>query len=75
MAILLLKFLGSLQAQHPVAIEKVKDKGTMIPNTTSHQPSCVDMSHIAVNEICILGSRCGDLSLALSYFPRTTCAC
>jgi len=52
------------------AIEKVKAEGTIILKTTSHQPSCVEMSRIAVNEICVLGSRCGDLSLALSFLQK-----
>lgn len=52
------------------AINYVKAEGTIIVKTTSHQPSCVNLAQITVKEICVLGSRCGDLDLALSFLKE-----
>lgn len=52
------------------AIDYTKAEGTIIAKTTSHLPSSVDLSKIVVKEICILGSRCGDMDLALSFLQE-----
>lgn len=49
------------------ALDYVKAKGTIIAKTTSHLPSSINLAKIVVNEICILGSRCGDMDRALSF--------
>ncbi|MFW5936909.1 MAG: MDR/zinc-dependent alcohol dehydrogenase-like family protein [Desulfosalsimonas sp.] len=52
------------------ALELVRPEGTVIVKTTSHSPSEIDLSAIAVNEIQLLGSRCGDMDLALRFLAN-----
>lgn len=49
------------------ALELVRPEGTVIVKTTSRSPSQIDLSAVAVNEIHLLGSRCGDMDLALGF--------
>ena len=50
-----------------VAMDLAAPEGTVVVKTTSIQASTVDLSRIVVNELKIVGSRCGDLALALSF--------
>lgn len=52
------------------AIELTRPEGTVVLKTTSHLPSRLDLSRVVVNEVCILGSRCGSLALALDRLAR-----
>ncbi len=51
-------------------LELVRPEGTIILKTTSHKPSEIDLSAVAVNEIHLLGSRCGDIDLALGFLAN-----
>ncbi len=42
-----------------------KPRGTLILKSTCHEPVKVDTSKVVVNEIRVVGSRCGDFPLAL----------
>ncbi|MCF8036718.1 MAG: alcohol dehydrogenase catalytic domain-containing protein [Desulfobacteraceae bacterium] len=52
------------------ALELVRPEGTVIVKTTSHSPTQIDLSAVAVNEIHLLGSRCGDIDLALQFLAN-----
>jgi threonine dehydrogenase-like Zn-dependent dehydrogenase len=52
------------------ALELVRAEGTVVIKTTSHQSSHLDMARVVVNEICLLGSRCGDLGLAVHFLAH-----
>jgi len=49
------------------ALSLVRPEGTIVVKTTSHEPSKIDLARVVVDEINILGSRCGDLALALDF--------
>lgn len=49
------------------ALSLVRPKGTIVAKTTSHERSEIDLAALVVHEITVLGSRCGDLSLAIAY--------
>ncbi|MCF8110655.1 MAG: alcohol dehydrogenase catalytic domain-containing protein [Desulfobacteraceae bacterium] len=52
------------------ALAMVRAEGTVIAKTTSHRRSQIDLCEVVVNEIHILGSRCGDINLALRYLEN-----
>ncbi len=52
------------------AMNFVRPEGTIVVKTTSHNPSSIDLAKIVVDEISIVGSRCGDISYALSVLER-----
>ncbi|MCF8038730.1 MAG: alcohol dehydrogenase catalytic domain-containing protein [Desulfohalobiaceae bacterium] len=52
------------------ALDYVRPEGTIAIKTTSHARTELDLARITVNEINMLGSRCGDLDLALSFLER-----
>ncbi|MEW6128408.1 MAG: alcohol dehydrogenase catalytic domain-containing protein [Acidobacteriota bacterium] len=49
----------------PFAIQIVKPKGTIVLKSTHHQKTTIDMSAVVVNEIKIIGSRCGRFQKAI----------
>lgn len=49
------------------AMALVKSRGTIVMKTTIRQAASVDITALAVREITMLGSRCGDLDMALSF--------
>lgn len=49
------------------ALELVRPEGTIVAKTTSHEPSRLDLARLVVNEINLVGSRCGNIGLALDY--------
>ena len=49
------------------AMALVKPKGTIVMKTTIRQAASVDITSLAVREITLIGSRCGDLDMALSF--------
>ncbi len=49
----------------PEAIRRVRPKGTIILKTTVAAPHNLDLSPIVINEIALLGSRCGRFAPAL----------
>lgn len=52
------------------ALNMVRPKGTIALKTTSHDLSQVDISRMVVNEITLVGSRCGDTLMALDFLKR-----
>ncbi len=53
-----------------LALELIKPEGTIVVKTTSHQPTQLHFAPIVVKEVNIIGSRCGDLSLSLSFLKN-----
>jgi len=52
------------------ALELVRPEGTIVAKTTSHEPSELDLARLVVNEVNLLGSRCGNIGLALDYLKN-----
>lgn len=52
------------------ALELIRPEGTIVVKTTSNKPSSIQMSRIVVNEIKLVGSRCGDFGLALAFLEN-----
>ncbi|MCF8107056.1 MAG: alcohol dehydrogenase catalytic domain-containing protein [Desulfohalobiaceae bacterium] len=52
------------------ALDLVRPEGTIVIKSTSHKNSELDLARITVNEISLVGSRCGDLDLALSFLEK-----
>ncbi len=49
------------------ALQYVRPEGTLVLKTTSHKPTEMDIAQVVVDEINIIGSRCGDMDLGLRY--------
>lgn len=49
----------------PLALSLVTPQGTIILKSTHHAPASLDLSQLVVNEVKILGSRCGRFQPAL----------
>ena len=49
------------------AIHLVRPKGTVVIKTTSFEKSVIDFSPVVVNELNLIGSRCGDIAQALNF--------
>ena len=47
------------------ALKLVRPRGTVVLKSTVAEPAAVDLSPAVVNEVTILGSRCGDFGAAL----------
>ncbi len=47
------------------ALALVRPEGIVVAKTTSRNPSRLDLAKLVVDEITLMGSRCGDQSLAL----------
>jgi threonine dehydrogenase-like Zn-dependent dehydrogenase len=47
------------------AVQLVGPEGTVVVKTTSHQPSEMNLAAVVVNEITLVGSRCGDIGFAV----------
>lgn len=52
------------------AIKLVRPRGTILMKTTCKDASGIDMTPIVVNEISLIGSRCGPFDLALDALAR-----
>jgi threonine dehydrogenase-like Zn-dependent dehydrogenase len=52
------------------ALQLVRPRGTIVMKTTTHAPSAADLSALVVNEITMLGSRCGSFGDALNALAR-----
>lgn len=50
-----------------LALGLVRPEGTIVAKTTSHLPTALNLAALVVNEVSLIGSRCGDLGLALDY--------
>ena len=49
------------------AVKLVKPGGIIAVKTTSHQMSKINLAEIVVNEITLVGSRCGDIEFAVKW--------
>ncbi|KMY68859.1 dehydrogenase [Desulfocarbo indianensis] len=52
------------------ALSLVRPEGVIVAKTTSHEPSRLDLARLVVDEITLLGSRCGDMRLALHFLAE-----
>ncbi|MFP4586985.1 MAG: MDR/zinc-dependent alcohol dehydrogenase-like family protein [Desulfohalobiaceae bacterium] len=52
------------------ALELVRPQGMIAIKTTCRQETSLDLSQVVVNELQLLGSRCGDLALALDFLAK-----
>ena len=53
-----------------LALELVRSEGVVVAKTTSRNPSRLDLARLVVEEITLLGSRCGNQSLAMERLAR-----
>lgn len=49
------------------ALALTRPRGTIVAKTTSRLPSTLNMARLVVDEITLLGSRCGNLAQALAF--------
>ncbi len=49
------------------ALELIRPEGTIVAKSTLHKPFPIHMARMVVNEIHLVGSRCGDFNLALAF--------
>lgn len=52
------------------ALPFVRPEGTLVAKTTSHLPSQIHLAKIVVDEIRLIGSRCGDFDPALAFLKN-----
>jgi Threonine dehydrogenase and related Zn-dependent dehydrogenases len=52
------------------ALDRVKAGGRVVLKSTTAERSIVDVSRIVVNEITLIGSRCGDFDVALGLLEK-----
>jgi len=52
------------------AIEMTRPRGTVVLKTTHHGATTVEMSPVVVNELTIIGSRCGRFETAIEFLLR-----
>ncbi len=53
-----------------LALSLTRPRGTLVLKTTVAGPSSVDLSPVVVNELRVVGSRCGDLRRAIGALAR-----
>ena len=49
------------------ALDLVRPEGTVVLKTTTFAPASLNMARVVVDEISLVGSRCGDFRLAATY--------
>jgi threonine dehydrogenase-like Zn-dependent dehydrogenase len=49
------------------ALDLVRPEGTVVLKTTTFAPTPVNMARVVVDEVTLVGSRCGDFKLACAY--------
>lgn len=52
------------------ALGLLRPRGVLVLKTTSHEPVALDLAKVVVDEITVMGSRCGDLGLALDFLAQ-----
>lgn len=52
------------------AIHLVRPEGAVVIKTTSLEKSEIDLATVVVNELRLMGSRCGDIGQALDFLER-----
>jgi alcohol dehydrogenase len=53
-----------------MAISLVRPRGTIVLKSTVAQPTGIDMSPVVVNEVTVVGSRCGPFDRAIAALQR-----
>lgn len=53
-----------------LALRITRPRGTLILKTTVAGPIQVDLSPVVINELCVVGSRCGDLERAIDALAK-----
>lgn len=53
-----------------LACELVRPRGTIVLKSTHHGPTSLEMSRVVVNEVSIVGSRCGRFQPAIELLAR-----
>jgi 2-desacetyl-2-hydroxyethyl bacteriochlorophyllide A dehydrogenase len=53
-----------------LALNLVRPRGAIVLKSTHHNPTLIDMSQVVVNEIRIIGSRCGRFRPAIDLLAR-----
>ncbi|HVG18073.1 MAG TPA: alcohol dehydrogenase catalytic domain-containing protein [Blastocatellia bacterium] len=56
----------------PLALNMVKPRGIVVQKSTHHNPTLLDMSQVVVNEVTIIGSRCGRFRPAVELLASGT---
>jgi len=56
----------------PLALQCLRPRGTLVLKTTSERPGAFDLAPLVVNEITLLGSRCGPFAPALASLASGT---
>lgn len=54
----------------PTALELARPRGTIVMKTTCKSDHGIDLTALVVNEVTLLGSRCGPFGEALSWLAR-----
>jgi len=52
------------------AVELVKPCGTIVLKTTQFKPQDFDMNRLVIDEITVIGSRCGPFDMALDALEK-----
>ncbi len=52
------------------ALRLVEPRGTVVMKSTFHQPACFDTAKLVVDEVTLLGSRCGNFRTGLDLLSR-----
>lgn len=52
------------------AVAMTRPRGTVVMKSTVHEPVALDMAPVIVNEIALVGSRCGRFEAALKVLPK-----
>lgn len=50
-----------------LAMALVRPEGRIVVKTTAHRPTSMNLSALVVNEIMLVGSRCGDIGFAVKW--------
>lgn len=53
-----------------LAMDLTRPEGTVVLKTTSHVSSGIDLSRVTVDELRLIGSRCGDFGLSLDFLKK-----
>ena len=52
------------------ALQLVAPRGTVVMKSTFHEPAHFDTARLVVDEVTLLGSRCGNFEVALDLLRR-----
>ncbi|MBI4807108.1 MAG: alcohol dehydrogenase catalytic domain-containing protein [Desulfovibrio sp.] len=53
-----------------MALDLVRPEGVIVLKSTTEAQACLNLSRVVVQEITLVGSRCGDTALALDHLAR-----